>query len=54
MEFPQFRIMFAIAAVMVLTLNIINLIKAKKENNLVNEKAFIKNIFSKKSREGHR
>ena len=54
MEFPQFRILFAIAAVMVLTLNIINLIKAKKENNLVNEKAFIKNMFSKKSMGGQR
>lgn len=54
MEFPQFRLLFVIAAVLVLSLNIFNLIKAKKENNLVNEKLFIKNIFSKKSREGQR
>jgi MFS family permease len=52
MEFPQFRLMFALAAALVLILNIVNLIKAKKENNLEYERKFIRRIFSKKSREG--
>lgn len=50
MEFPQFRIMFATAAVLVLGLNIYNLFAAKKEDNLKSEKMFIKNLFAKKSR----
>ncbi len=50
MEFPQFRLMFLIAATLVLLLNIYNLIKAKKTNNLEQEKMFIKNMLSKKNR----
>ena len=50
MEFPQFRLMFALAAVLVLALSIFNLIMAKKENNLKNERMFINSIFRKKNR----
>jgi len=50
MEFPQFRILFALAAVLVLILNIFNLIKAKKDNNLEHERMFIKTMLNKKNR----
>jgi len=48
MEFPQFRLLFIIAAVLVLMINIYNLIEAKKKNNLEKEKEFLRNIFRRK------
>ncbi|MFO7611309.1 MAG: MFS transporter [Clostridia bacterium] len=47
MEFPQFRLMFALAAVLVLLLNLYHLASAKKTDNLVKEKLFLKNIFGR-------
>jgi MFS family permease len=47
LEFPQFRLLFAIASVLVFALNIYNLISAKKRNNLEQEKEFISNLFKR-------
>lgn len=49
-EFPQFRLLFAIATILVFILNIYNLISAKKRNNLEQEKEFLRNIFKKGKR----
>lgn len=48
MEFPQFRLLFALAGVLVLLINIYNLIAAKKKNNLEKEREFLNNLFRKK------
>lgn len=50
MEFPQFRLLFLLAAVLVLIINIYNLLSAKKKNNLEKEKEFIRNIRRRKQR----
>ncbi|MBN2884126.1 MAG: hypothetical protein JXN10_11400, partial [Clostridia bacterium] len=49
-QFPQFRLLFLIAAVLVFIINIYNLIVAKKKNNLEKEREFLRNILGKRRR----
>ncbi len=50
MEYPQFRLLFILAAVLVLIINIYNLIVAKKKNNLEKEREFLGNLLGKRRR----
>ncbi|GEM_PF-513755 len=50
MAFPQFRLLFLLAAVLVLLINIYNLIVARKKDNLAKEKEFLRNTLGKKRR----
>jgi MFS family permease len=49
-EFPQFRLLFALAAVLVFIINIYNLIVAKKKNNLEKEREFLSKLLRKRRR----